>query len=97
MRKPLAPDAPEEALDKLARLLATFPDAKLRNPAAALQFAQHANDLTQNQDPTFLGTLAAANAAAGNFPKAITIAEDARANARTTSTSPMMFYSWNVS
>ncbi len=76
----LAPDAPE-ALDKLARLLATCPDAKLRNPAAALQFAQHANDLTQNQDPGFLGTLAAANAASGNFPKAVTIAEDARKHA----------------
>jgi tetratricopeptide (TPR) repeat protein len=76
----LAPDAPE-ALDKLARLLATCPDAKLRNSAAALQISQHANDLTQNQDPTFLGTLAAANAASGNFPKAITIAEDARKRA----------------
>jgi tetratricopeptide (TPR) repeat protein len=73
----LEPDS-TDVLKKLALLLATCPDAKIRNPPAALQFAQRASDLSQNQNPACLATLATATAATGNFSKAIAIAEDAR-------------------
>ena len=69
-------------LDKIALLLATCPDAQVRNPPAALKFAARASELTQNQDPTCLAALATANAATGNFSNAVAIAEIAASRAR---------------
>jgi spermidine synthase len=65
------------ALNNLAWLLATHPDAILRNVPEAVQFAERACQLAQWQHPYFLGTLAAAYAAAGKFSHAVAAAEKA--------------------
>jgi Flp pilus assembly protein TadD len=67
-----------EALNNLAWLLATSGESRLRNGSEAVQLAQHACELTQNQQPLFLGTLAAAYAEVGRFDDAIRTAEKAR-------------------
>jgi len=77
----LSPDL-TEALNNLAWLLATTPDARLRNGADAVRFARRACDLTLNEWPMFLGTLAAAYAEAGRFPEAVATAEKAERQAR---------------
>jgi tetratricopeptide (TPR) repeat protein len=58
-------------LNDAAWLLATSPDADLRNGKEAVQLAQHAEQITSAQEPSVLGTLAAAYAEAGAFDKAI--------------------------
>ena len=65
------------ALNKLAWVLATGPDAELRNGAEAVGLAERACELTHNGEPLFIGTLAAAYAEAGSFPEAVTTAEKA--------------------
>jgi tetratricopeptide (TPR) repeat protein len=57
-----------------AWLLATCPDARYRNPEAALQFAQRAIELEGDEDYRYLDTLAAAHANAGQFAEAIDLA-----------------------
>ena len=59
------------ALNDAAWLLATSQDAGLRNGKEAVQLAQHAEQITSAQEPSVLGTLAAAYAEAGAFDKAI--------------------------
>jgi protein O-mannosyl-transferase len=66
-----------EALNNLAWLLATQPDEKLRNAPEALRLATHAVALTRTNHPGPLDTLAAAYAAAGRFPEAVTAAQKA--------------------
>jgi tetratricopeptide (TPR) repeat protein len=56
--------------NKLAWLLATCPDASLRNGNKAVELAQQANALTGGKDPIVLHTLAAALAEAGRFTDA---------------------------
>jgi tetratricopeptide (TPR) repeat protein len=73
----LSPDNPS-ALNDLAWLLATLPDAKLRDGAEALRLAQRACDLTQRQDPLCLATLDAAYAEIGQLPKAIEAAQETK-------------------
>ena len=73
----LSPDS-AAALNDLAWLLATLPDAKLRDGAEALRLAQRACDLTQNQEPLCLATLDAAYAETGQFPKAIQAAQETK-------------------
>jgi tetratricopeptide (TPR) repeat protein len=75
------PDA-TEALNNLAWLLATCPDASIRDGARAVQLAQHACDLTGFKKTLFVGTLAAAQAEAGQFDDAIATAEKACALAQ---------------
>lgn len=60
-----------EAYDRLAWLLASCPDEKIRNGDKAVEYAKIACELTEwkNADP--LDTLAAACAEAGNFDEAI--------------------------
>ncbi|MGA2243313.1 MAG: tetratricopeptide repeat protein, partial [Verrucomicrobiota bacterium] len=65
------------ALNKLAWALATSPDDELRNGAEAVRLAERACELTQNREPLFLGTLAAAYAESGRFPEAVATAEKA--------------------
>ena len=65
------------ALNNLAWELATSPDDKLRNGAEAVSLAERACELTHYGEPQFVGTLAAAYAEAGDFPEAVTTAEDA--------------------
>lgn len=66
----LRPDFPE-ALDGLAWILSTSPDAALRNGKEAVAMAERANVLTKQIDPIRLRTLAAAYAEAGRFREAI--------------------------
>jgi len=67
------------ALNNLAWLLATTWDARLRDGGEAVRLAEQAVRLG-NETP-FVGTLAAAYAEAGQFPKAIETVEKARAMA----------------
>jgi tetratricopeptide (TPR) repeat protein len=59
-----------EALNELAWLRATCPEAALRDGTAAIELAQRANSLTGGKTPEMLDTLAAAYAEAGMFSKA---------------------------
>jgi protein O-mannosyl-transferase len=61
----------------LAWLLATGPQASLRNGEKALQLAQHANAVTGEKNPIVLHTLAAALAATGRFGDAAQTAQKA--------------------
>jgi Flp pilus assembly protein TadD len=77
----LAPDSPA-ALNELAWLLATVPEAALRNGREAVQLAEHGCAVTGRRDPLLLGTLAAADAEAGRFSEAVHAAQEALALAR---------------
>ena len=76
-----APDSPR-MLDELAWLLATYPDSKSRDGTEAVRLAKHACELTERKIPALLDTLAAAYAEAGDFPQAISAAEEALGHAR---------------
>jgi tetratricopeptide (TPR) repeat protein len=71
-----APDSPR-MLDELAWLLATYPDAKSRDGAEAVQLAERACALTERRIPALLDTLAAAYAEAGDSSRAISTIEEA--------------------
>jgi protein O-mannosyl-transferase len=58
-------------LNQLAWVLATCPDASVRNGAEAVELAQRAVQLSNAQQPAVLDTLAAAYAEAGQFPQAV--------------------------
>jgi tetratricopeptide (TPR) repeat protein len=66
-----------DVLNKLAWLLATSPEASLRNGNQAVELAQRANQLTGGENPVVLCTLAAACAEAGRFPEAVAITQRA--------------------
>ena len=66
-----------EAKNKLAWLLATIAPTEGGDPIRAVSLAEEACQLTGNQVPTYLDTLAAAYAAAGRFNDAIATAEKA--------------------
>jgi tetratricopeptide (TPR) repeat protein len=66
-----------EVQNNLARLLATCPEASLRNGNQAVELAQRANQLTGDANPVVLSTLAAAYAEAGRFPDAVKTAQRA--------------------
>jgi tetratricopeptide (TPR) repeat protein len=68
---------PMLAENGLAWLLATCPDARLRNGDQAVELAQQAVQLSGGQHPEILDTLAAAYAEAGRFPEAVANAERA--------------------
>jgi tetratricopeptide (TPR) repeat protein len=72
----LKPDK-AEVQNNLAWLLATCPDASLRDGNQAVALAQRANRLTGDGNPVVLDTLAAAYAEAGRFPEAVTTAQRA--------------------
>jgi Flp pilus assembly protein TadD len=71
-----------EALNGFAWLLATNPEDGIRNGREAVKLALRACELTKNQRPDFLGTLAAAHAEAGDFSRAVDAAEKAEGLAR---------------
>jgi tetratricopeptide (TPR) repeat protein len=73
----LKPDL-SEALNNLAWILATHPEAQFRNGREAIELAERACAATGRRQPVFLGTLAAAYAEAGQFDKAIEAARQAR-------------------
>jgi protein O-mannosyl-transferase len=70
-------------VNQLAWLLATCPDASIRNGKEAVYLAQWAAQLTGGKNPSVLGTLAAAQAEVGRFSEAIKIADRAAALAAT--------------
>jgi tetratricopeptide (TPR) repeat protein len=72
----LKPDSPD-VLNNLAWLLATCPDAQLRNGAQAVGYAERACELTHHGVTPIVGTLAAAYAGAGRFDEAIATAQKA--------------------
>jgi tetratricopeptide (TPR) repeat protein len=65
------------AVASLAWLLATAPDAALRDANQAIQLAEQAADLTGRHDASALDILAAAYAAAGQFDRAVATSETA--------------------
>jgi tetratricopeptide (TPR) repeat protein len=65
------------ALDSLAWLLATWPEASLRDGYMAVKLARRANALTGGKDPAILHTLAAAFAETGQFSDAVETAQRA--------------------
>jgi tetratricopeptide (TPR) repeat protein len=71
-----APDSPS-MLNDLAWLLATHPDAALRNGQEAVRAAERACAMTKRKSPRLLDTLAAAYAETGRFPDAISTAQEA--------------------
>ena len=60
-------------------MLATNPNASIRNGAEAVELAQRAVQLSDGREPAILGTLAAAYAEAGRFAEAVKTAEQALA------------------
>jgi Flp pilus assembly protein TadD len=66
-----------EAQNNLAWLLATCPQASLRNGDKAVELARQANGLTDGENPVILRTLAAALAEDGRFPEAAETAQRA--------------------
>jgi tetratricopeptide (TPR) repeat protein len=61
----------------LAWLLATCPDASLRNGNKAVELATRADELADGENPVILHTLAAAFAEAGRYPEAVETAQRA--------------------
>lgn len=72
----LEPDS-TEMLTRLARILATVQNNKLRDPAEAVKLARRACELTDQQQPEILDVLAVAYWADGKLPQAIETAEKA--------------------
>ena len=66
-----------ETQNNLAWLLATAPQASLRDGAKALRLATQANQLSGGKSPVILGTLAAALAETGQFSDATATAQQA--------------------
>jgi len=66
-----------DACNNLAWILATCPEASVRNGARAVELAKQADQLSGGRNPAIIGTLAAACAEAGRFPEAVTTAQKA--------------------
>jgi tetratricopeptide (TPR) repeat protein len=66
-------------LNLAASVLATCPDASIRDGAEALALAERAKRLTSGQDPSILDTVSAAYAETGGFSRAIEIEQEAMA------------------
>jgi tetratricopeptide (TPR) repeat protein len=66
-----------QALNRLARVLATSPDASQRNGTAAVELAERAAQLSRDQNPAILETLAAAYGEVGRFAEAVKTARRA--------------------
>lgn len=69
------------ALRSLAWLLATSPDAELRNGPEAVRLAERACQLSDGKDPRFWASLDVAYAEVGDFSKAIATGEKTRQTA----------------
>ena len=76
----LKPDWPAP-LSSTAWILATHPDAGIREPNEAIRMAERAAELTRYEDAASLDALAAAYAAAGRFDQAVRTAQAALAAA----------------
>ena len=71
---------PDDAalLNDTAWMLATNPNASVRNGTEAVELARRAVQLTDSKEPLMLATLAAAYAEAGRFPEAVEAAQQAQ-------------------
>lgn len=69
-----------DAADSAAWVMATAPDAKLRNGKRAVELATKACELTQWKNGSYVDTLAAAYAEAGDFAEAVRRQQQALAN-----------------
>ena len=78
------------ALNNLAWVLATCPEASARNGSKAVELAQQAEQLSKRSNPSILGTLAEAYAEAGRFPEATTTAQRALELASTQTNNPQV-------
>jgi protein O-mannosyl-transferase len=78
------------ALNNLAMLRASCPQAEFRNGREAVQLAETACRLSGRRDPSFLGTLAAAYAEAGQFGDAVKTIHEALAVARASGASDLV-------
>lgn len=67
--------------NEMAWLMATVPEARLRNAPQAIQIGERLAELTSRQEPKPLDTLAAAYADAGRFDDAVATAREALARA----------------
>jgi tetratricopeptide (TPR) repeat protein len=91
-----------EARNNLAWVLATCPDALLRNGVKAVEIAERADSLTRSQSPVIGATLAAAYAEAGRFDDAVRTSQHAvalalneRQSARADAIrAQLQFYQW---
>jgi tetratricopeptide (TPR) repeat protein len=72
----LEPDRVSD-LNLAASILATCPDASIRNATEAIALAERAKTLTNAQDAAILDTLSAAYAEAGRFPQAVEFEQQA--------------------
>ena len=70
------PDSPA-ILNNIGWILATSPDANLRNGEQAVRYAKRACDLTKDNDPAYVNGEAAAYAEAGRFDEAVAAAQRA--------------------
>ena len=70
------PDSPS-VLNNIGWILATSPDANLRNGNQALQYAKRACDLTKDSVPAYVNGQAAAYAEAGRYDEAVAAAQRA--------------------
>ena len=75
--KPPASTRKREAWNFLAWAFATSPEPHILDPEAAMVFAQRVVKMTKQQDPLSLDTLAAAQAANGQFGQAVQTAQAA--------------------
>ncbi len=66
-----------QALNNMAWILATWPDALTRDAGKAVELAERANSLTLGKSPIATATLGAAYAEAGRFPEALETAHRA--------------------
>jgi len=71
-----------DALNRVAWMLATQDDARLRNGPEAVRLAKRAGELTGNKNPASLNVLAAAYAEVGQFDQAVAQAGQAEQLAR---------------
>src|SRR6266576_6159630 len=72
-----ATDSVKKPRINMVLVLATFPEARVRNGTKAVELAERADHLTGNSNASISATLAAAYAEAGQFPNAITTAKRA--------------------
>ena len=64
-------------MSEMAWILATHPQARVRNPAEAVRLGERAAELTRRRDPVVLDALAAAYAASGAWDRATATADEA--------------------
>lgn len=79
-----------EAMNNLAWLLSTTPEDVLRQPQEAITLAEQASQLQNDQNPSYLDTLSAAYAAAGQYEKALATAKAALALAKVAKNVPVV-------